>query len=434
MSLEQRVRSTLIDAGSRIDAGTQPAIKESWVTVPKRPRRSRPMLAFVAGFVGVAFFVIVAMIVSGNRALDTPIQNFALLDPDDSGVLQWTAEDELPEDHVVHAIADGPSGWLALASRFINAAPGEYLFLQSADGVNWTTVDASIPGAVTVDEIVGSENGYFAYGLFAGEDYQVTTTDQPSNFPTPAVWTSVDGTSWEVTPLPLPPPEEAISEIVSYRPFHLAEGEGRVVVLGVEFDEVVPDDFEGSYAVPTRPITWESTALGEWRLLTPENADDWSDLAAGPAGIIAVGGTENEVKIVTWSDGIWEQSSTFEGSGFQARLVGNEDGYLLGTTGGLFLSTDAETWIPVDGPANGAVLAAHSGGFTVLEGGPGSTTVWWSPEGTSWSIVGTEDELGTDLSFMGAAASEDSVAIFGQTIASTIEDTRGFLTVLTNQP
>lgn len=429
MSFEQRLRSTLNDAGSRIETADQPKSQPGAFKQPGRSRRPKAMLAFAAGFAAVLVFGLVSILVSGDTVPDIP-EEVGPLDPEIVDVLDWSVTDSLPEDHVIHDIAEGPGGWLALASRFRNASPGDYLLLRSTDGVEWTRLDdASVPALVGAAHIVGSDESYFVYGLYAGDEYQVTTTDRPSNFAEPAVWTSDDGVDWELHPLPLPPSEDAISEIVSYQPSHLATNDGQAIVLGVEFDEDLPDNVEGSITLPTRPIMWESTSPGEWQLVDAPDLQEWSDIASGPGGIVAVGGSETQTTLLSWTGDRWDQTAELSGNGFQANLAGNDHGYLLRTTSGILYSADTSNWNPVDGPTTGTVLAGHSGGFTAIEGTQESTAIWWSPEGTSWTVVGTQEELGDDLSFIGAAATQNSVLTYGQTQADTINDVRGFLQI-----
>ncbi len=434
MSLEQRVRSTLKDAGSRIDTRERKTLQSPTAPTRRERDRFRPVLAVLAGLVGVLLFGAVAILLSDDGAPEVTSSEVLPLDSADVEVLEWTVVDALPDDYVVQAIAEGPNGWLAVAGRFINSAGGDYLTLRSEDGVEWSRVDgASFPAAVHIDQIIGSDAGYTAYGLYAGEDYSVTTTDRPSNFAEPGVWTSVDGTQWELTPLPLPSPEEAISEIVSYGAFHLAIDNGHAIALGVEFDEDLPD-VEGTITVPTRPIMWESIQPGEWRLVQPEQLEEWGDLASGPAGIVATGGSESGITIMSWTGETWEETAAVPGNGFQANLVGNEHGYLLQTTSGILFSPDARSWTPVDGPAAGVVVAAHQGGFTVIDRSQETATVWWSQNGSTWTIVGTGDEFGDDLGFIGGAATDKAVVVYGQTRGVDIDDTQGFLLIGTNQP
>lgn len=68
MSLEQRVRATLKDAGSRIDTTAGPVSQSFTAASGRRHRRFRPMLAFVAGFAAVLVFGVVAVLVSGEGA------------------------------------------------------------------------------------------------------------------------------------------------------------------------------------------------------------------------------------------------------------------------------------------------------------------------------------------------------------------------------
>lgn len=432
MSLEQKIRSTLKDAGARINTGNPVALRPDAAPSQRSRLRTRPMLAFVAAFVGVLVLGVVGLLVSGEPGSDTDL---VPLDQAGLETLEWTTVDALPTDYSVDAITQGPNGWLALAGRFINSTGGDYLILRSEDGVEWTRMDASFPAAVHVDEIIGTDTGYVAYGLYAGEDFSVTTTDRPSNFPEPGVWASSDGADWQLTPLPLPPPEEAISEIVSYRAFNLVVDDNVTIALGVEFDEDLPD-VEGTVTVPTRSLMWIFEEPGEWQLIQADNVDELVDLTVGPAGIVATRATDTGISVrVLDQQGVWEQLATVPGERFQANIVGKGDGYLIQTSTGLYFSPNAVEWTPVEGPSVAAVLAGHPGGFTVVSRSGGAETVWWSPDGHTWTVVGTPEDLPVDLEFVsGAAATANSIAMYGQTQGPSLDITgvEGFLVIGTS--
>lgn len=432
MSLEQKIRTTLKDAGTRIDTGEPVGLRPDAASSHRKGLTTRPVLAFVAAFVGVLLLGVVGLLVSGGPSSETEVRP---LDSADLKTLDWATVDALPADYAVNAIAEGPNGWLALAGRFINSTGGDYLILRSEDGVDWTRIEASFPAAVHIDEIIGTDTGYVAYGLYAGEDYSVTTTDRPSNFPEPGVWTSNDGTGWQLTPLPLPAPDEAISEIVSYRAFNLVVDGSAAVVLGVEFDEDLPE-VEGTVTVPTRSLMWVAEEAGQWRLIQTEQIEDLVDLTVGPAGVVASRATDTGISVgVLDQQGAWEQLSTLPGEGFQANVAGNEHGYLIQTSSGLHFSSDAVDWTPVQGPSVAAVIAAHSGGFTVVSRSGEAETVWWSPDGSTWTAVGTPEDLPVDLEFVsGAAATENSIAMYGQTQGGSLDiaGVEGFLIVGTS--
>lgn len=66
MSLEQRVRSTLKDAGSRIDTEAEP--QPLTATSERVPRQNRPILTFAAAFAAVLLLGVVAFFVSDERS------------------------------------------------------------------------------------------------------------------------------------------------------------------------------------------------------------------------------------------------------------------------------------------------------------------------------------------------------------------------------
>lgn len=435
MSLEQRVRSTLKEAGSRIDTMQEPSPEVAQPTSSRPRPRPRPMLAFVATFAGVLLLGAVALLVSRDGVREVTSDEVLPLDPAQVGMLRWTSVNALPADYTVLGMAKGPDGWLALASRFINSMGGEHLILRSDDGVEWSRVEgASLPGAVHATQIIGSEDGYMVHGLYAGEAYSVTTVNRPSNFAEPGVWASVDGTNWQLTPLPLPSPEQAISEIVSYRVFHLAVAGGRAVALGTEFDEDLPE-IEGSVIVPTRPLMWESDQPGHWRLIQSDQLKDWSGLAVGPTGIVAAGPSDAGISIERLDEGGWVELATVAGQGlFRADLAGNHYGYLVQTSNGAYFSADAINWTAVEGPTRVFATSAHEAGFTIIGGSGNTPAVWWSQDGTTWATLGSNDNRGLELEGVnGAVVTEKSVALFGQTRGSgglfDITGAEGFLRI-----
>jgi hypothetical protein len=396
-----------------------------------RLRRFSPTLAFLAGVVGVALFGLLAVLVPGDDATPPANDPVPALDDGDIETLDWTAVDELPTDHVVHSVTEGPHGWLAISSRFVNSTGGDYLLLNSSDGVSWTQIGSgSFPAAVSVDSIVGHASGYIAYGLYAGDNFSATTVNRPSNFAEPAVWTSLDGAQWELVPLPLPTPDEAISEIVSYGAFDLATDGDRFIALGYEFDEDLPD-VEGTVVVPTRVIMWEAQQPGEWHLVQPDGLEVWTDLASGSAGIVATTRSDAGVSVVSWIDGRWTETGAIPGDGGEAILVGGEHGYLTRSSSGILYSADASNWTTVDGPSNRAIIGAGSGGFAVVGRGEEGANAWWSADGTSWTVVGSGVETGADLEYaIGAGVTKNAVLVFGQdTSSADVEDARGFLLV-----
>ena len=337
----------------------------------------------------------------------------------DSGLLTWRTLDVLPDNARARAIVDGPAGWLLLAPRndqingWIDA-----VVLRSDDAVTWEEYQTTgFEAVVHVSGVVGNEAQYLAYGLYASPGYTVITLDEPSNFAEPAVWVSLDGVDWELTPLPLPAAEETISDNVSYWIAAVAADGENVVAVGIEFDENLPEVYNeevGGYEVSTRQVLWQKNGSEPWEVVDAPELGTVSEAAAGPGGLIAAVPDESGSAVWRWdsADTQWDQVSDLPGS--VGGLVANAMGYLALTDGQMWYSTDAIQWEPVGGSISASFIEAGQGGFVAATGraaGQLETGVWWSPDAQRWRKVGSTDQLSRTAFLAVSLAAIDQAAV-----------------------
>ncbi len=271
------------------------------------------------------------------------------------GPLAWQ-QVELPPAWSPEVVVEGPAGLLVVASRDDRLDRWAEVFALNSDhGIDWTVLESGrFSEVVHIDGLVGADSGYVAYGLFTAGEFTDTTVGRPANFPEPAVWTSIDGVVWELTPLPLPGRAERISEIVSYSIFDLAVSGDLHVAVGTEFDEDLPDG-AGEVVVPTRQVLWATTESGGWDLIDDERLADAEGAAAGPSGIITTTRTaDGEIDVWGTTDGAtWEQLGVIRQNGFvdgAGWVHANPQGFVVGAAEAMHWSPDGETWRSVSAP------------------------------------------------------------------------------------
>jgi hypothetical protein len=331
------------------------------------------------------------------------------------GPLAWQ-QVELPPAWSPEVVVEGPAGLLVVASRDDRLERWAEVFaLNSEHGIDWTVLESGrFSEVVHLDGLVGADSGYVAYGLFSAGEFTDITVGRPANFPEPAVWTSIDGVVWELTPLPLPGRAERISEIVSYSIFDLAVSGELHVAVGTEFDEDLPDG-AGEVVVPTRQVLWATTESGGWDLIDDERLADAEGAAAGPSGIVTTTRTaDGEIDVWGTTDGAtWEQLGVIPQNGFVVALEGSGVGYVALVTSPdrerrLWFSTTGTTWSPVEGIDGAGSVHASPQGFVVVA----AETMHWSPDGETWRSVSAPD----GMAYIGrAAASARAVIVTGQT-------------------
>lgn len=402
MTLEERLRTLLHEA-----AKTIPVDEPASTLRPAEPaRRLRPLIAFVAGAAAVAVLGLVVWLAPGS-APSQPLR----LDTAESMSLEWNTMEFLPADFAAGPFAIGPQGAITKAARFQGALGDDTsLVFSSPDGVDWSRVDARGFGG---QELVGHAGGYVSYGRYGGGGV-TTTTAPPTEFPRPAVWTSADAAEWDVALLPLPSPDDAISEIVSYQMSGLAVAESEMVAVGIEFDEDLPD-VEGDQIVPTRQVMWATNAAGEWELVDYPMERPTS-VAAGPEGTIVTDATDSGTAIWKREGASWSQTGTIPEAEFVFSAVGNATGYLIARES-VWFSPDGSTWTRVDGPVNVNTVEAGPSSYVALGHLDGEAAVWWSDNGIDWDLIGVGDDFGIEpdafVSYVGVT--DHAVLIAGQT-------------------
>ena len=386
MILEDRIALTLKAAGESIEVGE--GRLKSVGSLDSNPRRTSRWVAFAGAFGAV---LLAAFGLSLLRpANQQPVSSFPL-SITESGPLVWRRVLDLPTNISVEHLTHGPAGWVALTQN--NRQSSDYSnapILGSADGVEWSELrPGGLPEVVHVQGVAGQADGYLAYGLHASANYTVTTVDRPSNFAEPAVWTSADGIDWSLLPLPLPLPDEAISDVVSYSVNGAGVVDGVVIVVGTEFDEDLPSGESGDFVVGTRVVVWTSDDMENWRLVDGSMPPGVEAVAGGPAGVLAAA-YDGSGGAVLWrtSDGIsWDAASSFPSlPGGRLYLQGRGSGYLFSLGPVVMFSTDGVAWSHVEGLDG--LIGGGPGGFAAF-----GSTVQWSPDGQQWREVGPSDLL-----------------------------------------
>ena len=423
MTLEDRLRTTLRETAETIsvDEVHLPPIE----AVPPARRRN-PLLGFAAGVAAVAVLGLAVWLAPGSAPPQPP-----RLDTAESMDLEWTRLDLLPDDFAAGPFVVGPEGALTRAYRFRGpVGDNTQLVFSSADGVDWSRVDAQGFGG---GGLVAYAGGYVSYGRYEGNRTTATTTALPTEFPPPAVWTSPDGIEWEMTLLPLPSPQEAVSELVSYQMLDLAATDSEMVAIATEFDEDRPEmEGDGTQAVSTRQLMWSTDDAGNWELIDfpmehPRSA------AVGPEGIIVTDVTEEGTTIWRKEGDSWAAVASLPEGEFASAVVGNATGYLL-TGESAWFSSDGSEWREV-GPENAVSVEAGVSSFVALGISETETSVWWSNNGLDWELAGSGDDFGIEedgfISYMGVT--DHAVIIAGQTGRGIEElrsgETKGYIAV-----
>ena len=424
MTIEERLRSTLHAAGHAINLEPASSLEPSQ-KVGRRWRRS-PM-AFAVGFVSVVAVGLVVVVLlrpsgsdpfAGSSGLPA---SPALLDVNDPGLLSWSTLDGVPDNVAIRAVADGPVGWLLVAPRNDQTNGWADAFvLRSNDAATWEEHQtAGFDAVVHIDGLVGTETQYIAYGLFASSSYTFITRDEPSNFPEPAVWTSLDGTDWELTPLPIPPAGDAISNNVSYRIVGVAADGEIAVAAGIEFDEDLPQEARegeesGDYLVPTRQVFWQKSSSQPWELVDAPEVGTVTRIVAGPAGLVAAAEAESDTGVWLWdsADARWGRISDLPGS--IRGLAASTKGYLALIDGQMWYSQDAIQWTITGGSISPSFIEAGEGGFVAATGrtvGQNEAGISWSPDGQRWRQIGTRGQINQLASLEVSHAAVDTIAV-----------------------
>jgi hypothetical protein len=226
----------------------------------------------------------------------------------------------------VVSISHARAGWLALATRWIDAENSDGFMLRSTDGVGWTKVP--YPDVVNPYTVVGlASDG--AQWLMATQGY---VQGQPGS---PEALTSDDGLTWThhvVEVMPKPGNAAAVTF-----------GPNGFVIVGQQLDGEVPS-----------PVAWVSADGATWTSSAMASLPD----LAGDTGIRSV--------------------VAFDGGYLAA-------GYRLEEYPSFWTSADGSSWVQVDDPSGtppGDVQALAASDTTFVAGGQtsdGGAFIWTAP-------------------------------------------------------
>jgi hypothetical protein len=221
MSLEQRLRSTLQDAGSRIEITTEPTPQPLTVVSRSERRRFRPILAFLVSFAAVLTVGLAGGWIGGSGDEASP-----------TGVF-WHRVDE---PAFVDVAASGPGGFVSAGRA---AEQGVWL---SADGVSWS--QSSLPA---------SDGAFIESMLSTTDRWLIIGGSNEARL----AWWSEDGRNWSEADWPTAF-EGSIQTITS-------TGEYFFVLSRDVFDEGTTlwrsSDAQTWTEIPTGPVTATSGSL-----------------------------------------------------------------------------------------------------------------------------------------------------------------------------
>ncbi len=273
------------------------------------------------------------------------------------------------------SIAAGPDGTLMATGAVGSCLPDSCPALPSGDGpAIWLSRDAAhwerqslagIDGVIA--KMVATSHGFVAFGSASAKDLPVW-----------AIWSSVDGITWQRAA-----GFGTITQLVD-----IAATPFGIVVLGREADPALSAN-RTVLLVSSDGSSWEAVSQSD----TP-TSDQLSSIAAVAGGVMAIG---------TGSSG--------------SDMVGD-----------IWRSSDGRKWakLPVGSAFRNAYLSALAVGPSaiVLGGSVGTTlqalvpTVWFSPDGLSWSS-GVALEAGVSGLIQYVAARADRAVAFGLPGATT---------------
>ena len=267
------------------------------------------------------------------------------------------------EDAILSAVTAGGPGFVIVGSIGKQAQPNQpapairAAVWTSVDGGTWEPVvaDTAFADARMADVAVGSV-GLVAVGFSqtpAGQPFGSSCLDA-------LAWTSSDGVSWSRSPA-------SASLACSTSTSITAAGAG-YVAIGSYYET------DANGIVSTRPATWSSSDGRAW-LATKEHdltgVSRLHDVAAGPGGLVAIGETE-EGDLGVWRSAAgqsWARVSSDafaspSGGGFQPRgvILGWDGGFVASVAGGDNTSSRSYVWASKDGAtwvrSSAAALAA----------------------------------------------------------------------------
>lgn len=281
--------------------------------------------------------------------------------------------------------ADRLSGVAFGNGRFV--VVGDYESFTSSNGFTWTRLDSGIKGS-------------FLSVAFGDKQFVVAGNGN--------AWRSPDGLAWTL----------AHSGVIS-NPLAITFGDGKFVSVGGSgFVAISSNGVNWVSGSPARNILFEKVAGGgglllatgltsiqvgpnAWQMTTPlvssRDGSVWTDLEfftnyqpisvdyAGSQFIVFARDKQNPdpVFVLTSSDGTNWQRTDLNSTGAAKRVL-YADGKFLGVGGGIFHSTDGQSWTVQAAPTVNTLMAvAHGNGRYVACESTGM--VYISPDGMNWT-------------------------------------------------
>lgn len=449
--------------------------------------RSRLVVA-VASFVAVVAVIAPVAIWAGRGSGDpaTPVTadgspTAPLLFDVDIATLDWELGSVDATPGSLGSIVGGPAG---LVAEGTDGQRTRVWLWMDEDG--WVEQQ---PEVFQTDSVVrdleAGEFGYLAAGVDVAEDA------------VPAIWFSVDAVSWSETLLPLPDIADRLGPVVSYWVGSAAGNERLMMVVGDEidegsgeptpviteamlraagapvdsqprvrflagtsgsdvavemlgdddaviwtatFDELGVDPGETGTAFTSRPLAWISTDGVTWEGVNPpgwRGASTTGGVAANHSVFVAaIHRPDRGSELWVSSDGHgWSLRHQFDDGVFVRNLVGGPDGFVATTnkhsdedlgSSAVWFSPEGSTWTQVGqyepDTQVGVVAAGRGGGFALSTSNtadePGlmsntKSTVMISPDGETWIDASTTDPFGSGFGITGIALGESSIRLVG---------------------
>ena len=275
------------------------------------------------------------------------------------------------------------------------------------------TFDAS-PATSYVTAVAAWSGGFVAVGSAWEAEFHV-------NAEMPALWTSVDGRSWEQQPIELGIDDVTLIGVAP-------RSDGRLLLVGR-----APGSGANPDAPPPRSVAWVSDDAATWEEFALPISDDATiaSLAHGPKGYV-LGASTPYVEFAPGTDQtpgeLWfsangiDWTKTYEGA---ADVVAGDEGFvavqsaLAAGPSAVAASADGLTWVPSDPVAAPLLDVAPLGGDWVATGyggEPATIFVFHSANGLQWEpVLDVNDLTGRDGPKTGRGLNE--LAINGASLA-----------------
>ena len=381
-------------------------------------RRTRRQLATLLLAAALATLTAAAIAVGGDR-LTPPVTPEP--SPEASATPERSPEASATPAPTAEALPSPPSSTpTAMTSAPPTGSPGPVAW-RATD-----TFDAS-PATSYVTDLAAWSGGFVAIGSAWETEVHVTAE-------MPALWTSVDGESWEQQPIELGIRDVTLIGVAP-------RSDGRLLLVGR-----VPGSGAKPDVSPPRSVAWLSDDAATWEEVALPLSDSamLASLAHGPKGYVlgagpasaelAPGADQTPGELWFSEDGIgW--TKTYEGA---AQVVAGEEGFvavqssLAAGPSSVAASADGLTWVPSDPIAAPLLDVAPLGGdwiATGYGGDPATILVFHSTNGLQWQpVLDVNDLTGPDGPKTGRGL--DEFAINGASLAGGAG--HAFLTLTNN--